>query len=259
MLREYPDDPNAINGLGYVALMNGELDEAERMLRRAVEINPAAGEFRLHLATTLERVGNFSGARKEAWMATSDPSVREAALQLLSRLGGPPPQLKPKTRPVFPEKAQPSRMADCPCGSGKRYKHCCGQLAAATLPVSPSETEAQRALEAFRSGEAFTAIEILTRLSPSDLTRADTALTCGDLCSEMARYEDAYAFFRKAAALGETTKAADAMTRACQQWFKPEREAPTRRMVVKLGRAFQQPGAESRTQPKFLKFTSLRI
>ena len=233
VLREYPDDPNALSGLGYVALMNGELDEAQRMLQRAVEINPAAGEPRLHLATALERAGNDTDARKEAWRATSDPSVRVAAQQLLSRLGGPPPQLKAKPKPVSPEKPQPSRMADCPCGSGKRYKHCCGRLAAATPPVSPVEIEAQGALAAFRSGDAFAAVGILARLSTSDLTRADTALACGDICCEMAQYEDAYAFFRKAAALGETTKAVEAVTRACQQWYKPERDAPTRRMVIK--------------------------
>jgi glycosyltransferase involved in cell wall biosynthesis len=234
VLREYPDDPNALNGLGYIALMNGELDEAEKMLRRAVEINPAAGEPRLHLATALERVGNNSDARKEAWAAAADPSVREAALQLLSWLGGPSPQLKPKTRTVSPGKAQPSRMADCPCGSGKRYKHCCGRLAAAVPPVSPVETEAQRSLAAFRRGDAFDAIGILGRLSPSDLSRADTALACGDICCEMARYEEAYAFFRRAAALGDTSKAAEAVRRASQQWYKPERNVPTRRMVVKL-------------------------
>ena len=238
VLREYPDDPNALNGLGYIALMNAELDEAERMLRRAVQINPAAGESRLHLATTLERAGFLSDARNQAWMATADPGVREVALQLVSRLGGPPPRLKPETRPASPPKALPSRVAACSCGSGKRYKHCCGQLAAATPPVNTIETEAQRAVAAFRSGEAFVAIEILMRLSPSDLTRADTALACGEICSEMARYEDAYAFFKKAAALGETTRAAEAMTRACQQWYKPEREAPTRRIVAKQAEHF---------------------
>src|SRR4030065_1785719 len=65
VLREYPDDPNALNGLGYIALMNAELDEAERMLRRAVQINPAAGESRLHLATTLEAAGFLSNARNQ--------------------------------------------------------------------------------------------------------------------------------------------------------------------------------------------------
>jgi glycosyltransferase involved in cell wall biosynthesis len=233
VLREYPDDPNALSGLGYVALMNGELDEALRMLRRAIEINPTAGEPRLHLATALERIGNNSDARKEAWRATADPSVRNAALQLLSRLGGPPPQPEVKAGLVSPDKARPSRMADCPCGSGKRYKHCCGRLAAAAPAVSPVEIEAQEALAAFRSGEASVAIGALARLSPSSLTRADTALACGDICCEMARYEEAYAFFRTAAALGGTTKAVEAVTRACQQWYKPERDAPTRRMVVK--------------------------
>lgn len=246
VLREYPDDPNALNGLGYIALMSAELDEAEWMLRRAVEINPAAGESRLHLATTLERAGFLTDARKQAWMATADSRVREAALQLVSRLGGPPPQPKPETRLVSPQKAQPSRMAACSCGSGKRHKHCCGQLAASTSPISPLETEAQRAVAAFRSGEAFIAIEILTRLSPSDLTGADTALACGEICSEMARFEDAYAFFWRAAALGETTKAAEAIALACQQWFKPEREAPARRMVAKqteqFNRRAQNPG-----------------
>jgi glycosyltransferase involved in cell wall biosynthesis len=247
VLREYPDDPNALNGLGYIALMNGELDEAERMLRRAVEINPAAGEPRLHLATALERVGNHSDARKEAWRATADPGVREAALQLLSRLGGPPPQLKPKTLTVSPEKPQPFRMADCPCGSGKRYKHCCGRLAAATPSVSPVEIEAHGALAAFRSGDAFAAFGILARLSPSDSTRADTALACGDICCEMALYEEAYAFFRRAAALGETTKAVEAVTRACQQWYKPERNVPTRRIVVKLTERFNSRAQNSST------------
>lgn len=249
ILQEYPDDPNALNGFGYIALMSAELDEAERMLRRAVEINPAAGESRLHLATTLERAGFLADARKQAWMATTDSRVREAALQLVSRLGSPPPQAKPETRRLSPEPAQPSRMAACPCGSGKRYKHCCGQLAASTPPMSPAETGAQRAVAAFRSGEACIAIEILTCLSPSDLTRADTALACGGLCSELARYEEAYAFFRQAAALGETTKAAEGVTRASQQWYKPERDAPTRRMVVKLAERFYSRAQNLDTAP----------
>jgi glycosyltransferase involved in cell wall biosynthesis len=240
VLREYPDDPNALSGLGYIALMNGELAEAERVLRRALEINPAAGEFRLHLATTLERAGFLSGARKEAWMAASDPRVREAALKLLSRLGGPPPQLASNERPVAPETVRPSRMEICPCGSGKRYKHCCGQFATAMPPANPSEEKAQSALAAFRSGDAFVAIEIVTCLLPADLMRARTALDCGNICTEMARYEEAYAFFRRAADLGETTRAAEGVTRACQHWYKPERDASTRRMVARLIERFNR-------------------
>lgn len=240
VLREYPDDQNAMAGLGYIALMDGDLDNAELMLRRAVEINPAVGEPRLHLAATLERAGLLAGARKEAWRAASDPRVREAAQQLLSRLGGAPPQFVSKGHP---EATRRSRMGSCPCGSGKRYKHCCGQLATTDIAGNPLETEAQLALAAFHSGDAFVAIETVTRLSPADLTRADTALACGAICSEMAHYEEAYAFFRRAADLGETTKAAEGVTRACQQWYKSERDAPARHMVIKLAERFN-----SRTQ-----------
>lgn len=189
VLHEYPDDPNALNGLGFIALMTGELDEAERMLRRAVEINPAAGEFRLHLATTLERAGRHSEARKQVWLAASDPGVREATRQLLARLGGPPPQPKPMAQPVSFARAEPSRMTPCPCGSGKRYKQCCGRLTETASTPSAAEAEAQQAAAAFRSGDARVAIELLMRLSASDLTGAGTALACGDLCAQMACYE----------------------------------------------------------------------
>lgn len=234
VLREYPDDQNALAGLGYIALMSGDLDNAELMLRRAIEVNPAAGAPRLHLAATLECAGVLSGARKEAWMAASDPGVREAAQQLLSRLGGPPPQVASKGYVVASEAVRPSRMDVCRCGSGKRYKHCCGQLSAPIPLTNSLETVAQSALAAFRCGDAFVALGMLAHLSPSDLTRYDTALGCGALCSEMARYEDAYAFFRRAAELGETAKAAEGVALACQQWYKPERDASTRRMVAKL-------------------------
>jgi len=237
VLRDYPDDINALVGLGFLALMTDDLSDAEPLLRRAIEINPSSGEPRLHLATTLERTGRHDAAREEARKALSDPSVRDLAMQLLTRLGdAPPPQSA--MRPVAPKQATPSRMAACPCGSGKRYKHCCGLLAAATPPVNPLDTEAHRAIEAFRSGEAFVSIEILTRISPSDLSRADTALVCGEICSELAHFEEAYAFLRKAVDLGETSKAAEAVTRACQQWYKPERNDPVRRMVFKQAERF---------------------
>ena len=245
VLRDYPDDINALVGLGFLALMTGDLGDAEPVLRRAVEINPTSGEARLHLATTLERTGRHDAAREEARKALSDPSVHNFAMELLTRLGdAPPPQSA--MRPVAPEQATPSRMAVCPCGSGKRYKNCCGKLEATATPVSPLEMDAQRAIVAFRSGDAFAAIEMLTRLSPSDLSRSETALACGEICSELAHFDEAYAFFRKAAELGETSKAAQAVMRAGQHWYKSERIDPMRRMVVKQAERFnkraQHPG-----------------
>jgi glycosyltransferase involved in cell wall biosynthesis len=239
VLREYPDDPNAMNGLGYIALMDGELEEAERILRRAVEINPASGESRLHLATALERAGRHAEAQQQAWRAAADPGVREAALQVLARLGGPPSRPDAEAPVAAPESAAPSRMAPCPCGSGRRYKQCCGQLGAAPAAAG-AEAQADDAVATFLAGEAFAALEMLLRLSPGDLTRAETALACGDICAQLARFEEAYGFFRRAAALGEASRAAEGVTRACQQWYKSERDAPTRRMVLKLAARFSK-------------------
>ncbi len=251
VLRNYPDDANALNGLGYIALNGGELNEAERLLRRAIEVNPTFAEARFHLATTLERSGRSWEAREEARRAVSDPGVREMVLQLLARLGNPPPRRQP-TSPVRAAAAtSPSRMAPCPCGSGKRYKQCCGQLAAPGAGDSPAEAAAQGAIAAFRSGEARTAIDVLVRISPAVLARAEMALACGDICTEMARYEEAYGFFRRAAALGEAARAGQGVTVACQHWFKPVRDASVRRTVGMLagrlnrsapdGRAGQDP------------------
>ena len=35
----------------------------------------------------------------------------------------------------------PGRNDPCPCGSGKRYKHCCGQLARAVAPTAPATAQ----------------------------------------------------------------------------------------------------------------------
>lgn len=253
VLNDYPDDANALNGLGYIALTGGDLDEAERLLKRAIEVNPAFAEARLHLATTLERSGRSWEAREKAQHAASDPGVREMALQLLARLGNPPPQLRPKTGAPVAAATPPSRMAPCPCGSGKRYKQCCGQLAA---PVGtgdgPAEAAAQGAIAAFRSGEARTAIDLLAGLLPAGLTRAETALACGEICTEMAHYEAAYGFFRRAADLGETERAARGVTVAYQHGFKPVRDASVRQTVGMLaGRLNRKvPDGRARLDPE---------
>lgn len=45
-------------------------------------------------------------------------------------------------RPPAPAAATPARNAPCPCGSGKRFKHCCGQ---AGLTAAPADGEARLA------------------------------------------------------------------------------------------------------------------
>lgn len=97
VLDDYPDDPNAMHGLARIAAAEGDLAEAELRARRAIEINPLASEYK----STLEAI-------------------------LVAR----------GTAVARPESA-PSRTAPCPCGSGLRYKACCGRIDAARGEPAP--------------------------------------------------------------------------------------------------------------------------
>jgi glycosyltransferase involved in cell wall biosynthesis len=232
-LREYPDDPNALNGLGYLYLERGELAAAENMLRRAAEINTFAGEYRINLATVLERTGHFYAARREARAALADVNVRGVAGRLLARLGDPSPHLEAGAETVKQRKTEPARAGPCPCGSGKRYKQCCGRLATPVASASPADSEARRAIATSRTGEACAAIDQLRMLAPAAITDAATAMACGDISQAMHQFELAYTFYRQAGVLGESDKAANAIWQSCQFWFRQEREASMLRTLHK--------------------------
>ena len=92
LLQAYPDEPNALNALGSIGLAAGDLSAAEAHLRRAVEINSTAGEYRYHLGCVLYRAGRLSEAVRELRAAVADarvePAMRGAALRLLDRHRG---------------------------------------------------------------------------------------------------------------------------------------------------------------------------
>ena len=94
-LDAYPDDPNALHGLGRVRLARGDFAMAERVVRRAIEVNPLAGEYHATLAEILARSGST---------------------------------------PVSPLPPELSRTSPCPCRSGLRYKACCGRIGAIAAP-----------------------------------------------------------------------------------------------------------------------------
>ncbi len=237
-LREYPDDPNALAYLGHLLSLAGERRSAEVPLKRAIELLPYVGQFRLWLALHLEHVGSLALARKEAWLAASDPTVREAASDLLARLGGPPPKPLAKVeRPAQPNVAQ-LRTKPCPCGSGKRYKHCCGKLTAPATVAAAGDAIARQALAAYQAGEAVAAMRLLADLSPEVLTQGAMALACGDCSRDMQRYDVALSFYRQAELLGEVPRAVDAVGRCCQRWYKPERDGSMRRKIAQLIQRF---------------------
>ncbi len=233
LLDLYPDEPNALNATGYMCLEAGELEEAETFLRRAVDINSSVGEYRFNLACLLDRTGRRSEARRELQVAVADrrdPRVREAALQLLARLSGSPPGREPVADRAGAGSGKLSRLVACPCGSGKRHKHCCGRPRH-PAPGTPADTESKRAIAAFHAGEAAAAMAILDAPAIPVIAAAATAMACGDICREMRRYERACAFYQQASALGETLRVSTAVAECCSSWYKPERDASILRVA----------------------------
>lgn len=237
-LNEYPDDPNALNGIGCLLMQRGDLDQAWPLLRRASEINLSAGQYRLNLSVLHERMGRLSLARQEALAATSDPSVREAAMTEARRLGAKPRPIAPPRPTAATDAKSPARTDPCPCGSGKRYKHCCGQIGASVPQVDPEEMLAGKAIAAFQRGEAFLALDMLSEVSPASIGSGSTAFACGQVCQEMADFEQAYAYYSRAAGLGKTREVGNIVGRMCIDWYGEESSLSIRKEVARLVKKF---------------------
>ncbi|MBL0038754.1 MAG: glycosyltransferase [Nitrosomonadales bacterium] len=123
-LETYPDDPSALHGLARLDLNDGQLDTAEILARWAIEINPSVGEFSMTMALILEASHKYEDALEFARQAGINPTFRAAADALARRL----PVTARATLPVQPPAAGVSRLAPCPCGSGHRFKECCGAI-----------------------------------------------------------------------------------------------------------------------------------
>lgn len=127
---EYPGDPNALHGLARVALVQGDRAQAEKLVRKAIAVNPRIRAFHATLAAT--------GARPDAAQPGQSPA------------SGPSPAV--------------SRMAPCPCGSGQKYKACCGKAGAPRLEPDDEVTRlCVQAKDALAAGDAQGAFQTLQR------------------------------------------------------------------------------------------------
>ncbi|MBN2357735.1 SEC-C domain-containing protein, partial [candidate division KSB1 bacterium] len=90
------------------------------------------------VVSTLFRVFDVGGELEERQMRRSEPkdymtthSQVEIFKQVMGRTKQAEPSAQPSVqtgkRPQVIKKAQVGRNAPCPCGSGKKYKHCCGK------------------------------------------------------------------------------------------------------------------------------------
>jgi hypothetical protein len=78
-LEAYPDDPSALHGLARVDLHDGQLATAEKLVRRAIEINPSVDEFRMTMALILEASHKYEEALAFARQAGINPIFQATA------------------------------------------------------------------------------------------------------------------------------------------------------------------------------------
>jgi hypothetical protein len=75
-------------------------------------------------------------------------------------------------------------------------------------------------------GDTETALKLLENLDPAQAAAPGDLLACADLCSARGRFEQAYAFLRRADELGAEPQLVDqALDRCCSRWFEPLRTA----------------------------------
>ncbi len=213
VLAQYPDDPNALHGLGRIALERRQLDSARKHVARAVHIRPDAAEYRMTLALILRDAGEHELAREHANAAVSEANFRDAALHLLSDLPALPQQALSahisiaSTMTAFSAATQstvrpPSRMSLCSCGSGLRYKNCHGHIGGLqSTALSQSSTLSAAVREAqhlFARGEANHALARVANTMPTDCDSTEQATIIGEMFYDCGELEKASAWFVRA-------------------------------------------------------------
>jgi hypothetical protein len=163
VLAEYADDPNALNGLARIALAEGRAGEARDYASRALDITPHAPEFRETLAA-IDAGGTPDAA------ANGNAGAK-------------------------------SRLALCPCGSGRRFKNCCGRLAPANDGVSaPADPIVERAKGELERGEAHAARERLRGAAASAHASHELLIAAGRLELDLDDPPTAFALIERAMA-----------------------------------------------------------
>ncbi len=88
--KQYPDNPDITDTLGYVYYQKNLNNEAVRIFRQIVQDHPQNGTFHFHLAMALLKQGDKDGARSEAEKAlkdTSQPDQQNKIRSFVSQIG----------------------------------------------------------------------------------------------------------------------------------------------------------------------------
>lgn len=212
VLADYPDDPNALHGLARLALEAGDIVGGLEQVRRALAINADAAEFQLTYAELLAAHGRIDEAVEAARRAMSDPSFLIAAKTFLDRY---------LATASTPQGSQISRTAPCPCGSGRRFKHCHGAVAGAPIESAPRASHplvATVRADLVR-GETARATAHLEALRPGDLIDAEDARVAGSICNELGRTDLAIDFLSRSLELRDDRIVRQYLAQTCADHY----------------------------------------
>ncbi len=244
-LAAFPDDPSALHGLARLALHDSQLEEAERFARRAIEIYPSS-EFCMTMALILEASRKYEEALVFARQAGTDPIFQAAAQALARRV----PVIVGTTLPApQPSATVVRRLAPCPCGSGKRFKECCG----APRPFTAGEVAAARSVQQadllFGRGEAFAARRRLDAVTVSDLRAAADARRAGTIYLELGEFERAYDLLGHAARLSPEKSETERILKQCASLLYERQRADSAYRTANELRDRILPGAGHQSAP----------
>jgi tetratricopeptide (TPR) repeat protein len=98
-------------------------------------------------------------------------------------------------------RAQRGRNEPCPCGSGRKYKQCCGAGAASGVPQPAPEALMRQAMEAVRAGRAEVAGALFAQVLRQQPDHADALMMLGMLAGRSGRVPEAIQLLQRAIAL----------------------------------------------------------
>lgn len=233
LLAIYPGDPNGLHGLGRLFLDEGRLNSAEDVVRKALAVNPTAAEYLLTLATVLMRSARPLEAVRLAERACGDPLFRAQAEALLRELADLLPHAVPAGPPPAGGVRETTRLGPCRCGSGKRFKHCCGRHSELGRDP-PAHRVVRDALGLFGQDEAVRAEALLDGVMPKDVDDAVLARRVGEVFLAFAQWERAYAFLEWSSRLRPTTETGRLLSECCDSLWRNRARISAYRMAHRL-------------------------
>lgn len=219
VLVAYPGDPDALHGMARCDIAAGRPQSAWQQIAEAIDFDPANADYRRTAGLIRQRL---AAAGIDVPLPEAGPSFGFAAGESMPAASAVvAPQIELTARALVT-----TRGALCPCGSGRRYKHCCGRLSAEPLPgvaVQPAGAgdNVRRARALLKTGAANEAAALLSRVAPHDIADAQTALDAGRAYAAMHLLQPAFALFERALELdGSLREAATACDECCRLMFR---------------------------------------